>query len=135
MQHVKEPEPIELRVHPEMDAVCRGNGTPPASPPLLNYTYGTALYKHWGAPFPQQLSPDPSEPEHLSDLDWVPDRGSASSYSHDNELLEALDRFAELHYLLMGKTPEMMEGEAQRIADEAESRDRLASELKVQDNF
>jgi hypothetical protein len=139
-----------LKIHPEMDVVYGGNGRPPPSLLLLDYTYGAAVYKHWGvggefkdllddysaehygaalaqAPIPQQLSPAPSEPEHLSDPDWVPDRGTPPSENHDDELVDALDCFAELYYLLMGKTAKTIEAKIQRIPNETELRDRWAN--------
>ena len=135
-----------------------GTGTSPPPAIFLDYMYGAAAYRRWGAgqgidevmrrrfsehyesipipsPSPPSSGSDPrSESDDSRDSDYVPPAAPRVRH-HRSEMsagmLQAMDDIRALSMLLKGTTPDAIAAERQRQEEEEELRAREASEAKV----
>lgn len=152
MQHLL--PPIGRMHLPDFDTIF--SGTRVSLPPsiLLDYMYGAAAYKHWGAgkciveimqnrfsahyksipmPPPSPTSSSSSSPgDDSGDGDFEP-RPRRRHYKSgmSTEMLQAMDGIHQLSMWVKGTTPEAMAAERQRREEDEELRVQKAGQVKA----
>ena len=141
---------------PQCDARIAGTGLSPPPSILLDFMYGVAAFRCWGAgqdineemgnwftkhyqsipiPPPGEVSSDDDniqDSDDLNDGDYEPD-GQRRRRNHrsQDEMLRAMDYVLALSMFAKGTTPQLMAAERQRQEQEAELRAKEASRVKV----
>jgi hypothetical protein len=107
------------------------------SPPpdiLLDYMYGAAAYRRWGATDSMGLMQEHFS-EYFESVTLPLPSPSSSDDSHGSDMspgmLQAMDRMNALSMLVKGITPETMAAERERQLEEAELRAQEAGRAKV----